>query len=130
MHMCIDKVDVVFLSLFTAELLVNCVLQSIHLAIVVNDWASDADGHLDRERYTALLAAYQARRPLTATERELWPMMLRMTALRYWLSRLLVVYVDPPAHDLTPKDPGEYRRLLLTRLAHGAPPLPAPVSPT
>ena len=98
------------------------------LAIVVNDWASDADGHLDRERYTALLAAYQARRPLTETEQTLWPMMLRMTALRYWLSRLLVVYVDPPAHDLTPKDPGEYRRLLLTRLAHGAPPLPAPLS--
>ena len=29
--------------------------------------------------------------------------MLRMTALRYWLSRLLVVYVDPtPDNSTTP----------------------------
>lgn len=95
------------------------------LAIVVNDWASAADGRFDEARYTALLGAYQARRPLTETEQTLWPVMLRMTALRYWLSRLLVVYVDPPAHDLTPKDPSQYRNLLAMRLEHGAPPLPS-----
>ncbi|MFD2198264.1 homoserine kinase, partial [Halomonas beimenensis] len=72
------------------------------LAIVINDWATGPDGRLAPDRYEALLAAYQARRPLEPAEREAWPMMLRMTALRYWLSRLLVVYVDPPAHDLTP----------------------------
>ncbi|MCK0745431.1 homoserine kinase [Chromohalobacter nigrandesensis] len=98
------------------------------LAIVVNDWTSDANGDFDEARYTALLGAYQARRPLNETEQALWPVMLRMTALRYWLSRLLVIYVDPPAHDLTPKDPSQYRHLLLTRLEHGAPPLP-PASP-
>lgn len=96
------------------------------LAIVINDWATREDGSLDAERHDVILKAYQARRPLTAAEREAWPMMLRMTALRYWLSRLLVVYVDPPAHDLTPHDPQQFRTILLNRLEHGALPLPEP----
>ncbi|MFP4138238.1 MAG: homoserine kinase [Halomonas sp.] len=94
------------------------------LAIVINDWASDEDGRLNAERHDALLGAYQVQRPLTAAEREAWPMMLRLTALRYWLSRLLVVYVDPPAHDLTPHDPERFRTILKARLADGALPLP------
>ncbi|MFD2191858.1 homoserine kinase [Pistricoccus aurantiacus] len=94
------------------------------LAIVINDWASDSEGRLEPARYAAILEAYQARRKLTAAERDAWPMMLRMTALRYWLSRLLVVYVDPPAHDLSPHDPALFRRILGQRLAHGALPLP------
>ena len=94
------------------------------LAIVVNDWASDDHGRLDRQRHDALIAAYLARRPLTEAERERWPVMLRMTALRYWLSRLLVVYVDPPAHELTPHDPERFRTILQARIIHGALPLP------
>ncbi len=94
------------------------------LAIVINDWATEADGRIDPARYEALLTAYQARRPLEAAERQAWPMMLRMTALRYWLSRLLVVYVDPPAHDLTPHDPDAFRTVLKRRIADGAPALP------
>ncbi len=90
------------------------------LAIVINDWASDADGRLNAERHDAILAAYQAHRPLTAAERDAWPMMLRMTALRYWLSRLLVVYVDPPAHDLTPHDPERFRTILKARIDQAA----------
>ncbi|WP_280547692.1 MULTISPECIES: homoserine kinase [unclassified Halomonas] len=94
------------------------------LAIVINDWATGPDGRLDAARHDAILAAYLARRPLTAAERDAWPMMLRLTALRYWLSRLLVVYVDPPAHDLTPHDPEQFRIILKARLEDGALPLP------
>ncbi|GGX99256.1 homoserine kinase [Litchfieldella qijiaojingensis] len=94
------------------------------LAIVINDWATQADGRLDPARHDVILEAYQARRELTEAECQAWPMMLRMTALRYWLSRLLVVYVDPPAHDLTPHDPDQFRTILLARLEHGALPLP------
>ncbi|MCL7942148.1 homoserine kinase [Halomonas sp. ATCH28] len=94
------------------------------LAIVINDWATGSDGRLDAERHDAILAAYLARRPLTPAERDAWPMMLRLTALRYWLSRLLVVYVDPPAHDLTPHDPDQFLTILKARLEHGALPLP------
>nr|WP_298411856.1 homoserine kinase [uncultured Halomonas sp.] len=94
------------------------------LAIVVNDWACNPDGSLNQERHDALLDAYVARRPLDKTERKCWPLMLRMTALRYWLSRLLVVHVDPPAFDLTPHDPEQFRRILLHRIEHGALALP------
>ncbi|MEQ6916509.1 homoserine kinase [Halomonas aquatica] len=94
------------------------------LAIVINDWATDPNGRLDAARHDALLGAYLERRPLNAAERDAWPMMLRMTALRYWLSRLLVVYVDPQAHDLTPHDPDQFRTILKARLEHGALPLP------
>ncbi|MDR9438409.1 MAG: homoserine kinase [Halomonas sp.] len=94
------------------------------LAIVINDWATGPDGRLDAARHDAILAAYLARRPLTIAERDAWPMMLRLTALRYWLSRLLVVYVDPPAHDLTPHDPDQFRTILKARLEDGALPLP------
>lgn len=94
------------------------------LAIVINDWATEPDGRLNAERHDIILNAYQARRPLSDTECAVWPFMLRMTALRYWLSRLLVVYVDPPAHDLTPHDPEQFRTILKARLEHGALPLP------
>src|SRR5699024_8223778 len=96
------------------------------LAIVINDWASDADGRLNVERHDVLLGAYMAQRPLTPAERKIWPTMLCMTALRYWLSRLLVVYVYPPAHDLTPHDPERFRIILKRRIEEGALPLPAP----
>ncbi|MCE3028558.1 homoserine kinase [Salinicola sp. DM10] len=95
------------------------------LAIVINDWTSDAAGEIDRARYDAILGAYLAHRPLSAAERALWPLMLRMTALRYWLSRLLVIHVDPPAHDITPHDPARFRTLLMRRLEGVVPPLPA-----
>ncbi|MGC3875323.1 homoserine kinase [Halomonas sp. GXIMD04776] len=98
------------------------------LAIAINDWAINADGSLNRERHDALIGAYLAQRPLTPNERECWPMMLRMTALRYWLSRLLVVHVDPPAHELTPHDPEQFRTILIQRIEQGALMLP-PRSP-
>lgn len=94
------------------------------LAILVNDWCSNADGSIDPEKYTAVLEGYLAERNLTALERTLWKPMLALTALRYWLSRLLVVYVDPPAHELTPKPPEQYRALLLARIEAPVPDLP------
>lgn len=96
------------------------------LAIVINDWASREDGTLDASRHDAIMSAYQARRPLNDDELKAWPIMLRMTALRYWLSRLLVVYVDPPAHDLTPHDPERFRQILKARIDQGALPVPRP----
>jgi homoserine kinase type II len=94
------------------------------LAIVINDWTSNDAGDIDEARYDAILGAYLAHRPLTEQERELWPVMLRLTALRYWLSRLLVIHVDPPAHDITPHDPARFRTLLGRRLDGDVPALP------
>lgn len=94
------------------------------LSIVINDWCSDEHGELIHARYDAVVQAYHQERPFTAQERDFWPVMLRFTALRYWLSRLLVVHVDTPAHNLTPKPPAQYHDLLVARCTTPPPALP------
>lgn len=94
------------------------------LAVCLNDWCIDlATGTHDPERAQAMLAAYQAVRPLTAAERELLPAMLRAGALRFWISRLWDFYLPREAAMLTPHDPTHFERVLRERIAH--PVLPA-----
>ncbi|WP_160285513.1 homoserine kinase [Pseudomonas knackmussii] len=83
------------------------------LAITVNDWCSHADGSLDGPRARALLGAYASRRPFTALEAELWPEMLRVACVRFWLSRLIAAEAFA-GQDVLIHDPGEFER----RLAH------------
>jgi homoserine kinase type II len=59
------------------------------LAIALNDWCSHEDGRIDGTRARALLGAYAGLRPFTASEAELWPTMLRVACVRFWLSRLI-----------------------------------------
>ena len=95
------------------------------LAVTCNDWCiDDASGALDPVRLDALLAAYRARRPFTAAEREAWPLTMRAAALRFWLSRLDDWHRPRPAQRLTPKDPAQFERILRARRAD-TPPLPA-----
>ncbi len=94
------------------------------LAVCLNDWCIDlATGTHDPERAQAMLAAYQAVRPLTAAERELLPAILRAGALRFWISRLWDFYLPREAAMLTPHDPTHFERVLRERIAH--PVLPA-----
>ncbi|MDH5571755.1 MAG: homoserine kinase [Gammaproteobacteria bacterium] len=58
------------------------------LAITVNDWCSAKDGTLITQYVETLLGAYQKERALTQVELAAWPQMLRLGALRFWLSRL------------------------------------------
>ena len=88
------------------------------LAVLLNDWCVGPDGGLVMPRVESLLAAYQQQRPLTSPEMEALPTLLRITALRFWLSR---VYDKsfPLTGDLTfTKDPGVFRQLLSMRLGH------------
>jgi homoserine kinase type II len=91
------------------------------VAIAVNDWCTDSLATLDPERTDALLEGYDAHRPLTDLERELWPVMLRRAALRTWLGRLDYNHF-PKASEITiPKDHDFSRRLLEHHIAHASP---------
>ena len=92
------------------------------LAVCLNDWcirhaADDTDGEHDEARAQAMLAAYQAVRPLTAAERQLLPAMLRAGALRFWLSRLWDWHLPREASMLKPHDPRHFERVLRQRIA-------------
>jgi homoserine kinase type II len=94
------------------------------LAIAVNDWCSIPEGAcagaLDPPRSDAMVAAYEAVRPLGTEERTLWPVVLRAAALRFWLSRLYDLYL-PRSGELThAHDPAPFERILRHRVTRDA----------
>jgi homoserine kinase type II len=94
------------------------------LAIAVNDWCSVAEGTsagaLDPILCAAMVAGYEEVRPLSAGERELWPVLLRAAALRFWLSRLHDLHL-PRSGELThAHDPSTFERILRDRVTDAA----------
>lgn len=90
------------------------------LAVTANDWCLSEEGGLDPERTRALLQAYHAVRPLTAIERGAWPVLLRRTALRFWLSRLRDFFLRQGGPMTHVKDPGQFRDILRQRVDAGS----------
>lgn len=88
------------------------------LAVVVNDWCSVDNGAIDNAKYNALIKGYAENRPFTETEKKHWPLMLKVCAMRFWLSRLLTQKKRlETKHELLEfKDPDEFRRILLCHL--------------
>lgn len=87
------------------------------LAITVNDWCVHGDGKLDAEKLDAMLQAYQALRPLEAAEQAIFNSMLRIAALRFWLSRLYDK-IHPQDGELThAKNPDHFKNILKLRMA-------------
>jgi len=84
------------------------------LAIAANDWCVEPGGQFDPQHLHALLAGYAALRPFCAAEAELWPAMLRIACVRFWLSRLIAAEAFA-GQDVLIKDPQEFRRLLQAR---------------
>jgi len=84
------------------------------IAITLNDWCCTADGSLDLSRAQALLGAYAALRPFTAAEAELWPVMLRVACVRFWLSRLIAAE-SFAGMDVMIHDPAEFEVRLAQR---------------
>ena len=85
------------------------------LAITVNDWCLAENGRVDFDFAYALCDAYSRERPLTAEEKNAWPMMLRISAMRFWLSRLWSLHY-PREGDLTfQKNPDDFKQILVAR---------------
>ena len=93
-----------FYSAFTGILLLD-------VAITVNDWCHEND-QLNSEKIKVLLSAYQALRPLLACEKQHWQVLLRASALRFWLSRLEHQLYPRPGNLILQKDPLQFRQLL------------------
>lgn len=83
------------------------------LAVTLNDWCwTEEAGSFDDQRVHRLLAGYTTVRPLTGLERGAWPVVLRMAALRFWLSRLHAAHT-PRGGTLTQiKNPETFRDIL------------------
>ena len=88
------------------------------LAVCLNDWCIDWErGAHGAPRCGAMLAGYQAGRPLAAAGRSLLAAMARAGALRFWISRLWDYYLPREAQVLTPHDPRHFERVLRQRIA-------------
>ena len=82
------------------------------IAITVNAWCTDENGKLVNTLLSSFLQGYQSIRKLTNAELKAWPIMLRMAAMRFWLSRLEDSLTQRDG-DLTHcKNPTEYQRIL------------------
>lgn len=82
------------------------------VAITINDWCMGDDQKLDAVRTRRLLAAYHAVRPLQEAERLAWPMMLRLAALRFWLSRLFDMHLPRQGELVNPRNPEYFKDIL------------------
>ena len=81
------------------------------IAVLLNDWCIDNRGMLVECLVTATITAYQQYRRLEKVELQALPSMLRLAALRFWLSRLHDKHF-PLSGELTfIKDPDEYRQI-------------------
>lgn len=83
----------------------------LDVAITANDWCVVA-GQMQPEKLNALLSSYQQLRPFTHTEQQLWRVMLRLGALRFWLARLELQVFTRTSDVTVPKDPLVYQSLL------------------
>lgn len=91
------------------------------VAITLNDWCMQADGHLDEERASQFLHAYNAVRPFTEAEAAAWPMTLRLAALRFWISRLYDLHLPRDGEMVSAHDPMVFERILRNHIATATP---------
>lgn len=84
---------------------------ALDIAVLLNDWCIDESYQLISDRVNVVLEAYQQLRPLEAEESNALPLMLRISALRFWLSRLYDK-AFPLSGDLTfIKSPDPFREM-------------------
>jgi len=89
------------------------------LAITVNDWCVADKGRLDFESAYALCSSYHQLRKITNQEKSAWPLMLRIAAMRFWLSRLLSFHYPKGGEMTFQKDPADFKNIILARNQEG-----------
>jgi hypothetical protein len=87
-------------------------LLAYDIAVCLNAWCFESDHSFNVTKAHALLAAYQARRPLSAAECAALPVLCRGASLRFLLTRLYDWTSTPAGALVTRKDPLEYLRKL------------------
>ena len=86
------------------------------LAICLNAWCFETDFSFNVTKSRAMLAAYDAVRPLSAAERAALPVLCQGAALRFSLTRLFDWINTPAGAMVTRKDPMECIRQLRFQL--------------
>jgi homoserine kinase type II len=89
-------------------------------AITVNDWCMGEGTKLDVLRTRAMLDAYHAVRPFTAQEAEMWPVALRLAALRFWISRLFDLHKPRDGELVNAHNPDQFKHILQQHIAANA----------
>ncbi len=87
------------------------------VAVCLNAWCFETDRSFNITKARALLAAYAARRALTAAELRALPVLAQGAAIRFALTRLYDWVHTPAGALVTRKDPRDYVRRLRFHLA-------------
>ena len=87
------------------------------IAVALNAWCFEADGSFNITSARALVAGYETHRPLSAAERQAWPVLAHGAAMRFFLTRLEAWGSTPAGALVRPKDPLEYERKLAVHRA-------------
>jgi homoserine kinase type II len=82
------------------------------LAICLNAWCFEKDGSYNMTHGRALLAGYEAVRPLSSEERQALPVLARGAAMRFLMTRVHDWLNTPEGAMVKRKDPREYLRKL------------------
>ena len=87
------------------------------VAIALNAWCFEPDGSFNITSARAMVAGYEAERPLSAAERAALPVLAHGAAMRFFLTRLQDWGATPADALVRPKDPLEYERKLAVHRA-------------
>lgn len=87
------------------------------IAIALNAWCFEPDGSFNITAARAMVAGYEAHRPLSDAERAALPVLAHGAAMRFFLTRLDDWHSTPPGALVRPKNPLEYERKLAVHRA-------------
>jgi homoserine kinase type II len=82
------------------------------VAVALNAWCFEPDGSFNVTAARAMVAGYEAHRPLSAAERGALPILAHGAAMRFFLTRLHDWRAAPAGALVKPHDPLEYERKL------------------